>query len=300
MAKKDDIIQRILGSPALKDMDPLEILAAFEKLIKVLRTIDATDQEMFYIIDKKKSILKWSIDEIQKNIGDMIRFGYPKIAIRRMLKDAPDVASFPIKKFEDSLIVFSAFGLTKEEFLRVTKDNTKLLDYTLDDLLDKRRDIMSLGFSEDDFKTMLINDSRFLKVTIPTIVAHMDNFRSFDYTEEEIRKIMTTVPGITSRSVDTIHERVEVIQSLGIRHVYVDTPNRLRQSAHLTRAKAAYLINNDVFPKSPTGINYLFASSKDFKAIFGVDHKGVEALYDLQKELREKRLQMGIVDEDNP
>ncbi|HBA37316.1 MAG TPA: hypothetical protein DCY94_01205 [Firmicutes bacterium] len=289
MPKKEEITKKILNSPALEDMESLSIIAAFEELLRVLAKFDFTDSEMFYVIDRKKGILKYSYLGIEKNLTDMIEFGYDNSAIRRMVKDKPEVLSFPIEKIYASAGVFGLCGFSKTEFLTISKRNSDVFEWTLDDLHDWKIDFEGLGFTEEDFKTTILNDSKTLTVTIGRIIECMDIFREFDYSEQEIRHIIVTFPSVISRSLEQTREKLRVVSLLGIKDAYTESPERLRQSAHLTSAKAAYLIEHDEFLKTTRGKNLLFASSGRLKRFFGIDNKGIEALYNLRLDLNEKR-----------
>lgn len=292
MRKKEDIIARILKCPSLKHMDEEDILKNFEGLIELLIKIDAKGDEIFYIICGWMEILTYPTEVLKKNIDDLIKFGFDKAAIKRMAKDDSHSLVAGIETFETALNNFRALGVTKEEFLKMAKNTFDITKYTFQELIDKRADFMSLNFTEKDFKTMVTLDASILTVRMSTVEAHMKNLGEYDYSEEEIRTIIVGFPNTVLRDIDTIREKLDAVSEIGIKHAYVASPNRLRQSAHLTRAKAQYLTNHYISLTSQTGINYIFSCSEKFKRAFGVDNRGVEALYDLELELKEKRLRL--------
>lgn len=292
MAKKEELIVRILKSPTLKHMDEEGLLHNFEGVISALTKLDCTTNEIFYIVSSWLGIVEYKEETLKENIRDLLLFGFDKIAVKRMAKDNSHVLTDGIEVFKTALNNFGFLGVNKPEFLKMAKDDCSIVKFTLETLLDKRLDIMSLGFSSEEFLTMIKIDSSTLVVSLPTIEAHMDNLRGFDYKEEEIRHIIIYSSGILTRSLDTIHDKLTALGEIGLLRLIAENPMRLRQSANLTRAKAYYLTSHDIPPSSPSGINYLFASSEQFRRLFGVTNQGVEALYALERELQEKRIRL--------
>ena len=170
---------------------------------------------------------------------------------------------------------------------KIESINSFLLDYglTRDQVLQvttKINDLIALGFREQDIKSIILLFPAVLCLNIETIKEKMSIIESFGYTHEEVILMITKLPAILGYSIENITEKIEFYNSIGLHRLPFVDPKQLMQSVKLSHVRFIFFKNRGI---TIDGSNYkiLFYDQKYFKSHYGKTNK------QLLEELEDKK-----------
>ncbi len=294
-------LEKILSSKLLKGIPREEIIDRYQKLASILASLGCTEDEVFYIINKKKKILQEPIEPIKTNIDDAIEFGFTKTDLKAMYKLTPMALRYTIEMYTSALTNFCLLAFNKEKFIRACVNRSKIVTLSLDRIREKVGDIeeacinrgedlppIKIGFTFFDVRTMVGRCTEILDITRKTLEDQATLLYEFGYSPEEIRRMIVEFPGLLGHKITENEKKLNYYRDIKVLHAISASSTRLKQSLELSIARVSYLREHEV-PLDPHGIAVLFQKSEYYQRTFGVSNNGVINLYRLDQELREKR-----------
>jgi len=205
----------------------------------------------------------------------------------KLVKGHPNILSFSINKLVSKVKWFYDKGYTKEQVGNIIYKANSLLtmDFVNDGNVDNKYNYLknTFGFNNDEIIDVTNRFPVFYSLGIDNIKNKINILLGLGFSMDIVKNIFYKFPQIVSFSEESILEKYNYYNEIGLLRVFVEYPRYLMQGLELTNARYTYLLKKGI---NINEINYkkLFTSDKRFKESYGIT---TEELLDKYRSLGE-------------
>lgn len=235
---KEDVIKMIIRFPILLTMgiDKIDVCIGFlDDLIK-------DRNKVIKLIKRNPNILSFSINKLVSKVKWFYDKGYTKEQVGNIICKANSLLTMDFENNEGNInskynYLKNTFGFNIEEIIDITNRCPVLYSLSIENISNKINVLLELGFSIDMVKIIFFK-----------------------------------FPQIVSCREETILEKYNYYNELGLLRVFVECPKYLMQGLELTNARYTYLLGKGI-EVSERSYKKLFLSNKSFKKSYGITNE---------------------------
>lgn len=140
---------------------------------------------------------------------------------------------------------------------------------------------------------MLNTSPNFLGGQLETLISKLNDLISYGYKKDSVIKMTITLPTLLSLSIETIKEKIDFYNEVGLHDLPNNNPKYLMQSVSLSYSRYMFLESLGL-TIDMTNFTKLFYNEKQFSKQFGISKIELLQMYPYSKYKEEKILKLTV------
>lgn len=162
----------------------------------------------------------------------------------KMFKRFPHIIGLDSNYINKKLELLVSVGFKRDVAISMIRICPSIFSYSEKTLKERLDTLKSLGFTHEEAIYIYSIGKVLFTTSSEDLILKMNCIKESGFTDEEAKKIVIEYPSILSLNVDSLREKLEYYNNIGLHNVIVRTPKNLIQGLALSKARYNYFRRN--------------------------------------------------------